>query len=366
MDPPTSIHEDEDDDVFIDALHRSPTEDLPEPSSSASTISDPPPVSLDPQDSPPHKPSPATTLRRRSTRLGSLGKESSDSDIKSDSIHTMTRSFRHQRKYTNLKEDNNVASKPDSVKAQQTSASPDLIPATEENNEESTVTTASISNDGEPGDSADSAPRLSDSSSSFLEDIAGLVIKALGFQIKLIFMFMTYPLLFMFRCCMFFIDPFGTTRRGMDFFIRVLCSVWGYIKPYVTKWFKKNESFWSVVFRLGWGMLWSIYVCCVLIGLLVSSVVFGGFLMKCFVEKPIYMKEVLNFDYTKLSPVAYVPIISCAGVVSEKDFENNVQVGKWVMGERVIPSKHKVQVTVSLKVPESGYNRNLGVFQVPI
>jgi seipin len=34
------------------------------------------------------------------------------------------------------------------------------------------------------------------------------------------------------------------------------------------------------------------------------------------------------------------------------------------MGERVIPSRHRVQVTVSLRVPESGYNRNLGVFQV--
>lgn len=119
------------------------------------------------------------------------------------------------------------------------------------------------------------------------------------------------------------------------------------------------------MFRFGWGFLLSIYVCCILIGLLVSSFVFSGFLMKCFVEKPIQMKEVLNFDYTKLSPVAYVPIISCDGVVDGKDSENNVQVGKlMMMGERVIPPKHQVQVTVSLRVPESGYNRNLGVFQV--
>ncbi|CAI8590949.1 unnamed protein product [Vicia faba] len=97
------------------------------------------------------------------------------------------------------------------------------------------------------------------------------------------------------------------------------------------------------------------------------ELIVGGFLMKCFVEKPIQMKEVLNFDYTKLSPVAYVPIISCDGVVGGKDSENNVQVGKLaMMGERVIPSKHKVQVTVSLRVPESGYNRNLGIFQARV
>ena len=85
-------------------------------------------------------------------------------------------------------------------------------------------------------------------------------------------------------------------------------------------------------------------------------------------EKPIRMREVLNFDYTKHSPVAHVPIISCDGVVGGgKGSENNNNVGVWKWrGERVIPYKHKVQVTVSLTVPESGYNRDLGVFQVPI
>ena len=111
--------------------------------------------------------------------------------------------------------------------------------------------------------------------------------------------------------------------------------------------------------------MWSIYVCCVLFGLLISSFVFSGFVMKGLVEKPIQMREVLNFDYTKHSPVAYMPLMSCAGVVGKRGSENNVDVSKWV-GEMVIPSKHKVQDAVLLRVPESGYNRHLGVFQVLI
>ncbi|CAK8530795.1 unnamed protein product [Lathyrus sativus] len=361
MEPLASIYEHEGDDIFTDALHHCSVDSKPETSTSDSTLSHSKLISSEPHD--PHfnlpSPSPATILRRRSIRLGN--KQSSDSSTNTDSTNVTKRSFGNKPKYSNLKQDENFTAKPYSDEAS--------ILAIEENNEESTVTTST--NDTKHDDSVDSALQLGDSSSSFLELIVGLVIKALGFQIKLIFMFVTYPLLFMFRCCLFFMDPFGTTRICKNIFFGILCRVWnamfGCIKPYVRKYFKGNESIWSVMFRFGWGFLLSIYVCCILIGLLVSSFVFSGFLMSCFVEKPIQMKEVLNFDYTKLSPVAFVPIISCDGVVGGKDSENNVQAGKLTtMGERVIPSKHKVQVTVSLRVPESGYNRNLGVFQARV
>ncbi|CAJ2658767.1 unnamed protein product [Trifolium pratense] len=369
MDPLDSINENEDDDdIFTDALLQCSADDPPETSTSDSTFPDSKPIiSPEPQDShsnpPPSSSSPPTLLRRRSIRHRT--NESSDSGTDIDSINFTRRSFRHKPRYLSLKQDENFTAKPYSDEAQKAITSQALIPATEEENEESTITTATI--DAEANDSADSVPRLGDSSSSILELIAGLVIKILGFQIKLIFNFVKYPLLFMFHWCLFFMDPFGTRRICKDVFFGILCRVWSvvfeYIRPYVRKYFKGNESIWSVMFRFGWGLLWSIYVCCILIGLLVSSFVFGGFLMKWFVEKPIQIKEVLNFDYTKLSPVAYVPIISCDDV-GRKDYESNVEVGKlMMMGERVIPSRHRVQVTVSLRVPESGYNRNLGVFQ---
>ncbi|KAK2447502.1 putative adipose-regulatory protein (Seipin) [Trifolium repens] len=262
MDPLASINENEHDDIFTDALLQCSADDSPETSTSDSTLSDSKPIiSPEPQDShsnpPPSSPSPATLFRRRSIRLGT--KQSSDSSTDIDSINVTRRSFRHKPRYINLKQDENFTPKPYSDEAQKTITSQTSIPAAEENNGESTITTAT--NDAEANDSADSAPRLGDSSSSFLELIVGL----------------------------------------------------------------------------------------------------------CFVEKPIQIKEVLNFDYTKLSPGAYVPILSCDDV-GRKDYENNnVEVGKlMMMGERVIPSRHRVQVTVSLRVPESGYNRNLGVFQARV
>lgn len=75
------------------------------------------------------------------------------------------------------------------------------------------------------------------------------------------------------------------------------------------------------------------------------------------------MRQVLNFDYTKQSPVAFVPVMSCDGVGGAHDSEKGIAVREW-MGRRVIPANQKVQVTVSLVVPESEYNTNLGIFQV--
>ena len=106
------------------------------------------------------------------------------------------------------------------------------------------------------------------------------------------------------------------------------------------------------------------YVCFILFGVLLSSLLISGCMMKYLVEKPIQKTEVLNFDYTKQNLVAYVPITSCAGIVCGGDCENNIGVNNMI-DAWVIPPKQKVQVTVSLLVPESEYNRNLGVFQVP-
>ncbi|KAL9321058.1 hypothetical protein ACSQ67_012897 [Phaseolus vulgaris] len=351
MDRPNSI--DQDGDVFVDACQHFPAEGSPEHSDSASRFSDPPPK--------PQSYYPAATIRRRPVRRGCAGTQSAGSSFESDLINDDSRrSFRHRTRHRNIKKDVN-SEKPDSNEPQQVNAS------TEENNEGSTITSAA--NDDGAVDSVDSAPRLGGSSSSFLDLPAGLAINLLRFQMKLMFMFITYPLLFTFYSCVFFLDPLGTTKRGKIFLIGILnrgwCFLFRCIRPYISRCFKENESVWSVAFRWGWGFLCSIYVCCVMFGLLVSSFVFSGFFMKHLVEKPIQMREVLNFDYSKHSPVAYVPIMSCAGVIGGIGSEDKVHDRKWV-GERFIPSKHKVQATVELSVPESGYNRNLGMFQIRV
>ncbi|KAE9598956.1 hypothetical protein Lal_00022540 [Lupinus albus] len=381
MDKSPSNHEDNH--LFLDA------DDSPEPSASSSTLSVPQPVSHDPS-------SPATTIRRRPIRPVSpvmeLPESSFDSPthFESDLINGAKTSFQIHKNLRISKEDEgfyeehdlkddastNFVEKRD-VKhdealnlADKCDLKHDAPLNLTENNEESSSIITTAMNDGELDNSADSISQLGDSSSSFLEFIGSLVIKTIEFQIKLFIMFVTYPILFMFNCCMFFIDPFGTMRKGKAFWIGIFGRAWRIvfwcISPKVERFFKENVSIWSVAFRCGWGFLWSIYVCCILFCLLVSSFLFSGFLMKFLVEKPIQIRQVLNFDYTKHSPVAYVPIISCDGIVNAaKDSENEIQVGKWV-GERVIPSKQKVQVIVSLKVPESGYNRNLGIFQAKV
>ncbi|CAA2933777.1 seipin-2-like [Olea europaea subsp. europaea] len=75
------------------------------------------------------------------------------------------------------------------------------------------------------------------------------------------------------------------------------------------------------------------------------------------------MKGSLNFDYTKKSPVAFLPIIACPEASQDAYLVKNPEIGK-VGGLRVIPPNHKLQVNILLTMPESDYNQNLGIFQV--
>ncbi|KAJ1426178.1 Seipin family [Sesbania bispinosa] len=349
----------QDDDVFFDAFRDCPfhhcsgdADHSPESSASASTVcfSDTP------------SPSPATTIRHRSIRRQSPVRESADTVSESNLINGATTSFQSNQNHANSKENERIPEKCDSNQGKDLS-----LPSTEERNEESTLTTAT--HDEGPGDSVDSAAELGDSSSNLLEYVAGLVVRAIVFQIKIFIVLIKLPVLLLFHTGMFFVDPFGTMRKGKGFLIGILGRVWcfvcGCIGPSAQGWFQEHNSFWNVAFRCGWGFLWSIYVCCILFAILVFSLVVSGFLVKYLVEKPFQMRQVLNFDYTKQSPVAFVPITSCAGIGGVHDSENDFAVSRW-MSRKVIPAKQKVQVTVSLLVPESGYNTNLGVFQIRV
>ncbi|XP_045825694.1 seipin-2-like [Trifolium pratense] len=343
------------DDVFFDALDQCPfhhcsatTTDhtMPESPPSSSGHSDPEPS--------PSSPS-STTLRRRSIRLRSPENELPDT------VSATTKS----QNPSIAKENENFTEKGEFFSSSQ---SPIGV-TEEERNEESTLTTAT--HDEPLGDSAESTGELRDLPSNSLDFVTGLVIRAIMFQIRIFFMLMKSPILFIFHTCMFFVDPFGTMGKWKILVIWILGKVWsfvlGFIGPSVLGWFNENKSFWNVAFRCGWGILWSIYVCCILFALFVSSLVFSGFLVKGLVEKPFQTKQVLNFDYTKQSPVAFVPIIHCSGVGGEHRSDENggIDVDRWA-NKRVIPSKQKVQLTVSLLVPESGYNTKLGVFQIRV
>ncbi|XP_060194042.1 seipin-2 [Lycium barbarum] len=211
-----------------------------------------------------------------------------------------------------------------------------------------------------------------DSSLNLLFDLANVVIKAVGFQVNMLITIVslmiklfTFPVWLIYSSYMFVMDPFQIMRRGKRYAIGKFMRGFGFVLNFVSVWLKEKSSVWRLGLQFGWGCLWSVYVCVVLVGLLVSAFIMGGILMRIIVEEPIRMNEPLNFDYTAKSPVAYVPIIRSPAVTCGGDSKDQVVVGM-VDGMRVIPLNHKLQVTVSLTLPESDYNRNLGIFQVRV
>lgn len=72
------------------------------------------------------------------------------------------------------------------------------------------------------------------------------------------------------------------------------------------------DAFWA-------GLFWSGYVCVIVCGLLVFSVMLSGFVMRYLVEEPIQIWQDLNFDYAKNSPVASVSIKPCGGVACDDE-----------------------------------------------
>ncbi|KAI6703555.1 hypothetical protein NL676_012691 [Syzygium grande] len=232
------------------------------------------------------------------------------------------------------------------------------------------VSASSTVDDERVGDSADSPAALGETASSgLLLSVAGLLIKAIGFQINLLVSFFTFP----FWCFRAFyavvFDPYATLRRGREFITGKLSGIWNSVcdnmSPFVHEWFKDNKEFWKLVLRCGWGLFWSVYVCFILFGLLVSAALISGLVMRFLVKEPIRIEEKLNFDYTKHSPAAYVPISSCAGAECGIKCGEIIDAGKSGRS-RVIPPHHKLEATVSLTLPESEYNRYLGVFQVRV
>ncbi|KAM1347363.1 hypothetical protein PS2_036302 [Malus domestica] len=164
--PPASNNEDENDDVFFDALDDFPSDDESDQSTS------PPTLSL-----PDSKPPQATHLRRRSFVRAFTGDDSNTSTLEESSLgssridptNDARLSFR-ARRFKLPRSLRESESTPDRGSSAQ-------VPS-DQNNEGSTVTTAA--NDGPSADSANSAAQIGDPSFNLLVFIAELVIKAIG------------------------------------------------------------------------------------------------------------------------------------------------------------------------------------------
>ncbi|KAG8386450.1 hypothetical protein BUALT_Bualt03G0150000 [Buddleja alternifolia] len=182
---------------------------------------------------------------------------------------------------------------------------------------------------------------------------AVLVLKLVGFQVSLFLRFFTFPI----RVFTFWLTlltfPFQTLTPIRDHITKKLIS-------FITNRLKPQKSMLKVAIRFSKAVLCSLYVFLVLVGLLASGFAIGGLVIKNLVEEPILATGVLNFDYTKTSPAAIVPITSSlvTGVLAKDTSEK--------LGRRAIPYNHKMQLTVALTLPESEYNRKLGIFQVRV
>ncbi|CAA0814352.1 Putative adipose-regulatory protein (Seipin [Striga hermonthica] len=92
--------------------------------------------------------------------------------------------------------------------------------------------------------------------------------------------------------------------------------------------------------RIAAGLMAAAYVCVVLMSALAVAVVLGVGLVRAWAEGPIYTRAGLQFDYSEAHPVAVVRLGPAA------------------------PVGHTYHVSLLLLMPESDYNRDLGIFQL--
>ncbi|CAK7351865.1 unnamed protein product [Dovyalis caffra] len=200
---------------------------------------------------------------------------------------------------------------------------------------------------------------------NFLAFFAVVLMKFMGFQFNLLVSFFTFPIWLSYFSFLVVMFPFQTLRHARGYFMKKLFRWWGISSRNVSQ--KAQQSIGNIAMRFGCGFFWSTYVFLMLLGLLASGFVFGGIVMMNLVEKPVQTTETLNFDYTKTNPVAFVPIMRLSGVgdISSLVAKDNVEAGK-LIGARFVPHNHKLQLTLAFVMPESEYNRKLGVFQVRV
>lgn len=198
----------------------------------------------------------------------------------------------------------------------------------------------------------------------FLESSVDVVITSVFFQFSLLIGFAKLSYCVLLCPFYFFLDPFGILRRASDAAKR---RIYRLFKNFLDK----IHPFWvgrrigpqeavKLLARLAWGCFWSLYVCFILSALLAASVFATFLVMRRVVEAPVFMTEELSFDYAKPIPEAFVPVTSsdsCFGSGERIDVVSHEF-------QRLVPPKKKLQLTISLKLPESDYNRKLGVFQV--
>ncbi|PIA61082.1 hypothetical protein AQUCO_00300537v1 [Aquilegia coerulea] len=96
--------------------------------------------------------------------------------------------------------------------------------------------------------------------------------------------------------------------------------------------------------KLGYGCLGAFYACMILTAILILALVVGVGLVQFWIEEPVFYQEPIHFDYTQVHPTAVF------------SFQGKKKKG--------VPAGQTYYVSLVLLMPESDFNRYIGVFQV--
>ncbi|CAI9757114.1 unnamed protein product [Fraxinus pennsylvanica] len=201
--------------------------------------------------------------------------------------------------------------------------------------------------------------------------LAILMLKMAGFQLNLFLRFFTFPILifnFWLMILMFTFQTLICIRENLKKRLLRICNASCSISiGFVLNQFTAQKLMLRMALRFGWAISCTFYVLFLLFGLLLSGFVIGSLIVRNLVEEPMHATKILNFDYTKTNPVAFVPITPSLipNVPSSLDSKQRMPSSDYV-GQRPIPNNHKLHLSVSLTLPESEYNRKLGIFQIRV
>ncbi|KAL8507205.1 hypothetical protein ACS0TY_017930 [Phlomoides rotata] len=317
---------------------------------------------------------PSEGIRRRShSQCRSSTSDSSElSNISSsESVDNCSgeRKAKHPRK---IRDCEKKFGKEDSLETKSSSESKSEhgVEKNETNEEHSTISDANADARGDLGEVESNLRGSDDANSSLLFTLAGIVIRSISFQFSLLVKSFMFPVYFVYYLYMLVFNPFGLVKNlCCGYLFQNMKRIWnflfGIVSEFMFEWLKEHRAIWKMGLKCGWGLLWSAYVCAVLVGLLVSAFVMGGILIRVVVEDPIRIKNGLNFNYLQKSPVAIVPILPQAKLNHDMYLVEKTEILK-ASQTRVLPYNHRLKVTVSLTLPESEYNQRLGIFQVRV
>lgn len=192
---------------------------------------------------------------------------------------------------------------------------------------------------------------------SILFWFAGLVVQAIGFELKLSFQALSTLMLLCNYLYSFVSNPVGRILQVKGKFTEKNTQVLDHVTE-LSLGFRELLSSLQPVLKtgakkMGFGFLTATYVFFTLSLLFVASFALSFFLVKSCIHEPIQIKKVLHFDYTKPHPVASLDLLP--SMPSPKATSRS---------KAATFPENKFRISLLLTLPESDYNRQLGIFQV--